>query len=105
MPSGAYPMTIGFPRRPSQNREFKDLLFQCLYRHWRVMRVSEKSKRMLTRLFEAYLESPVQLPEEVQARIGGEDVLERVICDYMAGMTDRFALEEYRKMFDPAVRP
>jgi len=69
-----------------------------------VIRVSEKSKRVLTRLFEAYLESPAQLPEDVQARIGVEDEAERVICDYMAGMTDRFALEEYRKMFDPAVR-
>jgi dGTPase len=88
-----------------RNRELKDILYRCLYRHWRVMRVSEKSKRVLTSLFETYLESPMQLPEEVQARIGGEDVLERVICDYMAGMTDRFALEEYRKMFDPGVRP
>jgi len=88
-----------------KNRELKDLLFQCLYRHWRVMRVSEKSKRVLTSLFEAYLESPAQLPEEVQVRIGAEDDLERVVCDYMAGMTDRFALEEYRKMFDPGVRP
>jgi dGTPase len=97
---------VGFSEAmEAMNRELKDLLFQCLYRHWRVMRVSEKSKRVLTSLFEAYLQSPVQLPEEVQARIGGEDDLERVICDYMAGMTDRFALEEYRKMFDPVVRP
>jgi len=88
----------------ARNRELKDLLYHCLYRHWRVIRVSEKSKRVLTRLFEAYLESPAQLPEDVQARIGVEDEAERVICDYMAGMTDRFALEEYRKMFDPAVR-
>jgi dGTPase len=97
---------VGFSEAmEAMNRELKDLLLQCLYRHWRVMRVSEKSKRVLTSLFEAYLQSPVQLPEEVQARIGGEDDLERVICDYMAGMTDRFALEEYRKMFDPVVRP
>ncbi len=97
---------VGFSEAmEAMNRELKDLLFQCLYRHWRVMRVSEKSKRVLTSLFEAYLQSPVQIPEEVQARIGGEDDLERVICDYMAGMTDRFALEEYRKMFDPVVRP
>ena len=97
---------IGFSEElRAKNRELKDLLYQCLYRHWRVMRVSEKSKRVLTSLFEAYLESPAQLPEEVQARIGVEDELERVICDYMAGMTDRFALEEYRKMFDPTVRP
>ena len=88
-----------------KNRALKDLLYRCLYRHWRVMRVSEKSRRMLTSLFETYLESPAQLPEEVQARIGKEDDLERVVCDYMAGMTDRFAREEYRKMFDPGVRP
>lgn len=84
----------------ARNRELKDFMFKNLYRHWRVMRMTEKAKRMLTQLFRAYVDEPQQLPHSVQQRISSEG-LERAICDYMAGMTDRYALQEYRKMFDP----
>jgi len=86
-----------------RNRELKGLLMTDLYRHWRVVRMAQKARRMLTRLFRAYAEAPQQLPSWVQALIDGERV-ERVVCDYVAGMTDRFALQEYRKMFDPMER-
>ena len=86
-----------------KNRELKDFLMQNLYRHWRVMRMQQKAKRMLTRLFEAYASEVQQLPYSVQDRMK-EDGTERALCDYIAGMTDRFALQEYRKMFDPAER-
>lgn len=66
--------------------------------------MAAKAQRMLEALFHAYAEEPGQLPEPVQLRAAGGDSLERVICDYMAGMTDRFALEEYARLFDPAVR-
>ena len=60
---------------------------------------------MLEALFYAYGEEPAQLPDAVQARIAASDgPLERLVCDYIAGMTDRFALEEYARLFDPAVR-
>jgi dGTPase len=85
-------------------RELKGFLYQRMYRHWRVMRMAAKAQRMLEALFRAYTEEPGQLPEPVQLRAAAGDPLQRVVCDYMAGMTDRFALEEYARLFDPAVR-
>ena len=91
------------PAMSRKNREFKDFMLKNMYHHWRVMRMSEKAKRMLTQLFQTYEAAPYQLPDWVQARVDGEG-LERVICDYVAGMTDRFAMQEFRKMFDPDER-
>jgi len=79
----------------------RDFLMQQLYRHYRVVRMSNKAKRFIEELFNVYLASPEQLPQETGLRIKeGEDV-RRVICDYIAGMTDRYALDEYKKLFDP----
>ncbi len=87
------------------NRQLKDFLLHSFYRHPRVMRMAGKAQRLLTELFRAYLEEPLQLPFEIQARIRrGPDSLERVICDYLAGMTDRYAISEYKKLFDPEAR-
>ena len=59
---------------------------------------------MLVReLFEAYTSNQQQLPPHVEGRIP-EEGLHRVICDYIAGMTDRFALGEHQKLFDPHQR-
>ena len=85
-------------------RELKGYLYHRMYRHWRVMRMAAKAQRMLEALFRAYTEEPGQLPEPVQLRAAAGDPLQRVVCDYMAGMTDRFALEEYARLFDPTVR-
>jgi dGTPase len=84
----------------TMNRELKRFLLSRLYRHWRVMRMQEKVQRVVRRLFEAYNAEPQQLPDSVQALIR-QDGQERIICDYVAGMTDRYALQEYRKLFDP----
>jgi dGTPase len=73
-----------------------------LYRHYRVVRMAEKAKRVMTELFEAYMSEPHQLPPHVLARQNAGDPLARVVADYIAGMTDRFALEEHRKLFDPS---
>ena len=87
------------------NRELKDFLLSSFYRHPRVMRMAGKAARLLTELFNAYLEEPLQLPYEIQARIrSGPDSTERVICDYLAGMTDRYAISEHKKLFDPEAR-
>jgi len=87
------------------NRELKAFLLRRFYRHPRVMRMASKAHRLLTELFHAYLEEPLQLPYEIQARIQhGPDGPERVICDYLAGMTDRYAISEYKKLFDPEAR-
>jgi dGTPase len=85
--------------------ELKQIMRDRLYRHYRVSRMTEKAGRVLVRLFETYMAQPRQMPEHVLARVerDGEPVA-RVIADYIAGMTDRFALDEYRKLFDPDER-
>jgi dGTPase len=95
---------VGFSAElQAKNRQLKDFLLQNLYRHWKAMRARSKAERMLRDLFCAYVESPQQLPPWVQDKIRGGNK-HRIICDYVAGMTDRFALEEHGKMFDPAER-
>ena len=87
-----------------RNRQLKDFLYNNLYRHPRVVRMQVKAERILTSLFQAYRSEPNILPRHVQERIE-EFGLERTICDYLAGMTDRFATEEHQKLFDPAIKP
>ena len=78
---------------------------KAFYRHPRVMRMSYKANQLLTALFNAYRDEPRQLPREVQARMAsGADAPERFICDYIAGMTDRFAILEHQRLFDPETR-
>ncbi|MGC8839551.1 MAG: deoxyguanosinetriphosphate triphosphohydrolase [Anaerolineae bacterium] len=91
------------PALEARNRELKDFLMRRVYRHYRVNRMAAKAKRLLTDLFRAYVEDPSQLPEPTQARLRSES-LHRVVCDYIAGMTDRYAQEEYQKLFDPLER-
>lgn len=85
------------------DRQLKDFLFDNLYQHWRVMRMDRKAKRFITELFQAYVDSPIILPKETQIQVDNRG-LYRTICDYIAGMTDRFALQEYSKLFDPMER-
>jgi len=92
------------PQTEEMNRELKGFLLRRLYRHPRVIRMQTKAERVLRRLFETYVSEPAQLPLEVQARLEEEGDLHRVVCDYIAGMTDRFALREYAKLFDPNER-
>lgn len=87
-----------------RNRQLKDFLFKNMYRHWRVVRMAVKAERIITDLFNAYRSEPNVLPVHIQQTIP-EKGLERTICDYIAGMTDRFAIEEHQKMFDPATLP
>ncbi len=81
----------------------KRFIFQNLYRHWHVMRMSNKAKRILSELFHAFIDDTSIIPSHVQARVE-EEKLHRVVCDYIAGMTDRFALQEYEKLFNPMAR-
>jgi dGTPase len=75
-----------------------------MYRHYRVARMSEKAYRFLRELFEAYIREPRQLPPEIQTKIEARG-LHRVVADYLAGMTDRYALLEWQRLFDPFTRP
>lgn len=87
-----------------RNRELKDFLYTNLYRHYRVVRMAVKAERILTNLFEIYAAEPEMLPQEAQ-RLISERSLERTVCDYLAGMTDRYAVEEHEKLFNPLRRP
>jgi dGTPase len=86
------------------DRQLKDFLFANLYQHWRIMRMDRKARRFITELFQAYVNSPVILPTNVQELVS-ERGLHRTVCDYIAGMTDRFALQEHGKLFNPMERP
>ncbi len=83
------------------NRELKAFLREKMYRHHHVERMADKAQRILEALFTTYLKNPKILPPEISVQMKKEKP-ERVICDYIAGMTDRFALEEYKKLFDPS---
>jgi len=87
-----------------RNREIKDFLYNNLYRHYRVMRMAVKAERIVTDLYQAYLNEPMILPRHIQEQ-AREDHIQRTACDYIAGMTDRFAIEEYTKLFDPNKLP
>jgi len=87
----------------TRNRELKDFLYENLYRHWRIMRMASKAHRFLTQLFRLYVAEPSLLPWQTQTRLESE-TLQRIVCDYIAGMTDRYALQEYQKLFDPMER-
>jgi len=97
-------MAIAFsPETRRENTELKRFLYDNLYTHYRVERMRIKGKMVLTSLFRIYSESPTLLPRKVQAMIVDAGK-ERIICDYIAGMTDRYALDEYKKLFEPFER-
>jgi dGTPase len=87
-----------------RNRVLKDFLFNNLYRHYRVQRMAFKADQILSELFRTYMQEPSVLPKHVQERMG-KSVPERAVCDYIAGMTDRFAVDEHQKLFDPTLLP
>ncbi len=84
----------------SKNSELKDFLRENLYRHYKVVKMQEKSKRIIEALFTVYLKNINQLPLQFIKTID-EFGKERVVADYIAGMTDRFAQDEYKRLFLP----
>jgi len=96
---------IGFSEdMQRRNRQMKDFLYANMYRHHRVVRMAVKAERIISNLFDAYQSESSMLPQHVQEFIEPRG-LERTICDYIAGMTDRFALQEHKKLFDPSSLP
>lgn len=85
------------------NRELKRFLFENMYRHYRVVRMAVKAEHFISRMFETFIEEPQQLPPTVQKAID-ERGLQRAVTDYIAGMTDRYALQEWQRLFDPYMR-
>lgn len=78
----------------------REFLKNNLYNNYRVIRMANKAKHFIQQLFKSYINNPGVLPDHIQKRIK-RDGLYRVVCDYIAGMTDRFAQNEYKKLFDP----
>lgn len=91
------------PKMAEKRKPLRDFLFKNLYQHYRVVRMSDKASRFTVELFKVYLTKPEELPPSTQKRLK-EEKLHRVICDYIAGMTDRYALDEYKKLFEPYER-
>lgn len=85
-----------------KHAELRKFLEEKMYTHTRVIRMTEKGGRIIRELFYAYYKEPKQLPPHIQKRIEKEKK-EIVICDYVAGMTDRFAISEYQKLFSPDI--
>jgi dGTPase len=91
------------PELTRKNRVLKHFLMENLYRHYKVERMRVKAERCLTQLFETYLKHPTLLPRKYQQKMD-KSGRERVIADYIAGMTDRFALDEFKRLFEPYER-
>ena len=84
-------------------RALKRFLYERMYRHYRLVRMQTKAERFVAGLFEAYVKEPHMLPAETQERLADAPT-ERVVADYIAGMTDRYALDEWQKLYDPYIR-
>jgi dGTPase len=78
-----------------------------MYRHYKVNRMTSKARRVMRDLFSLLLAEPGCLPPEWQALCDrpGTEKTARTVADYIAGMTDRFALQEHRRLFDPQITP
>jgi len=93
----------------AKKRELEDFLLENFYRHCLVQRMADEAKHFIIELFRAYAGDPGLLSPKNQARVQDEiarglsedDALHRVVCDYIAGMTDRFAQEEHERLFHP----
>ena len=93
------------PEMKRKRNSLQDILKEKLYFHYRVLRMTEKAQRILNEIFDVYVREPNQLPYNIWPRetAGSKTEKEKyeAICNYIASMTDRYALDEYKKLFDP----
>jgi dGTPase len=92
------------PEQKARNRALKDFLYANMYYHYRVVKMKQRATNFLEGLFESNVKNPRQLPPHYEERIEKLGKY-RVVADYIASMTDRSALLEYRQIFDPMMRP
>ena len=87
------------------NQAIKDFLRSRMYRHWRVNRMTAKARRLTEELFRLLHADPTMLPDDWRARAGepGTQRAAMIVGDYVAGMTDRYAMDEHRRLTDLAV--
>ncbi|MBB44895.1 MAG: deoxyguanosinetriphosphate triphosphohydrolase [Rhodospirillaceae bacterium] len=99
---GKQPMAAFSSVLRTQVDELRSFLFQRMYRHYKVNRMANKAKRVITSLFELFMSEPSCLPSEWQNDSGDSQNASqaRTVADYIAGMTDRYALLEYERLFD-----
>ena len=91
------------------NQELKAFLREQLYKHYKVRRMTSKAQRVVRDLFEAFFNDPALMPDEHEARtrldlVKGPAGRARAVADYIAGMTDRYAILEHSRLFDPSER-
>lgn len=92
------PRLVGYSEQLlPQLLELKRFLREQLYRHYQVLRMTNKARRIISDLFEAFMGEPALLPPQYQQRAEGDKA--RAIADYIAGMTDRYAIREHRRLF------
>ncbi|MBI5369278.1 MAG: deoxyguanosinetriphosphate triphosphohydrolase [Planctomycetes bacterium] len=97
------PLVVFSPEVAETKRELERFLSRNVYRHYRVARMTRRAHRFLKDLCAEYMEHPEQLPPKFQ-KWGETQGVPRAVCDYIAGMTDRYAQEEYKKLFYPFER-
>ena len=87
----------------TRQRALRAFLYERMYKHYKVNRMRSKAKRMLKDLFDIFLQEPDTLPSpwRLDATQATEAKRARIVCDYIAGMTDGFAMDEYRRLYDP----
>ena len=94
----------------AEHLELKSFLREHVYRHYKVVRMTSKARRVLQQLFEAFFKDVSLMPTEhrdhaVRAEgVHGPGGRARAVADYIAGMTDRYAILEHRRLFDPSER-
>jgi dGTPase len=95
------PLVAFSPSMSEDLARLRSFLFERMYRHWRVNRTRSQARRLLAEMFDLFLAEPEVLPTEWFERQRGLDSAgrARTICDYIAGMTDRYAIEEHRRLF------
>ncbi|MES2296283.1 MAG: deoxyguanosinetriphosphate triphosphohydrolase [Pseudomonadota bacterium] len=96
--AGAPLIAFSDPMR-AQASQLKRFLFENLYRHYQVNRMTAKARRIIVDLFDAFMADPKLLPPDYLAQAGEADTQARKIADYIAGMTDRYAIREHRRLF------
>ncbi len=88
------------PEMTALKEELEQFLHERVYQHYRVQRMAAKGRKIVQELFTAFCQTPRLLPERYSRRIGPA-APERTVCDYLAGMTDRYAQDEYLRLFQP----
>jgi len=107
------PLVAFSPAARKKNGQLKKFLYKNMYRHYRVARMASKAERVIREIFDTYMQNPAMLPHHQQqemdtARSSGAlntERLARIIADYIASMTDRYALEEHERLFNINSRP